>query len=95
MLMGIFGLLALALFPATGAMIGWFALRRWSPGLAWLGGLALGIGPLSWFGWTIYRHEGGNGDPDPLVFFQLVAALAVAATLLTLLALHVAARRSA
>ncbi|MGH6651560.1 MAG: hypothetical protein ACREB7_10555 [Sphingopyxis sp.] len=91
---GLLMLVILSIIPAGGAGLGWLLFHRRSPALAWLAGLLLGVGPLSWFGWTIYRHEGGNGDPDPLAFFQMATGLAVAATLLTLFALHLAARRA-
>ena len=91
---GLLMLVVLSIIPAGGAGLGWLLFHRRSPPLAWLAGLLLGVGPLSWFGWTIYRYEGGNGDPDPLALFQLASALAVTATLLTLFAFHIAARRA-
>lgn len=91
---GLLILAVLSIIPAGGAGLGWLLFRRRPAALAWLAGLLLGAGPLSWFGWSIYRHEGGNGDPDPLVFFQLAAGLALGTALLTLIILQLAARRA-
>lgn len=91
---GLLILAVLSIIPAGGAGLGWLLFHRRSAALARLAGLLLGAGPLSWFGWSIYRHEGVNGDPDALLFFQLAAGLAVGTALLTLIVLQQTARRA-
>jgi|CXWL01.1.fsa_nt_gi hypothetical protein len=79
--------------PCIGAAVGWLLLSRVFRPLGWVGGILIGIAPMTLFAWSIYQGEKGGGDPDPLFFLQLSIAVSSIITFSTIVGLEYARLR--
>jgi hypothetical protein len=83
-----FTLIMMVLFSAVPAAVVWALAQKWPLAIRVAAPMIAGMAPLTFLGWTIYRNEGGNNDPDPLQFFYTTIAVSMACAILAILAME-------
>jgi hypothetical protein len=83
-----FTLIMMVLFSAIPAAAVWALVQKWPLAIRVAAPMIAGMAPLTLLGWTIYRNEGGNNDPDPLQFFYTTITVSMACAILAILAME-------
>lgn len=66
-----FTLVMMMMFSALPAAVVWALVQKLPQIARFIVSLVAGMAPLCFLGWSIYRGESGNNDPDPLQFFYV------------------------
>ena len=83
-----FTLVMMFLFSAIPAAVAWVVFQSQQVAVRRVLALIIGMTPLTIMGWTIFRHEGGNGDLDPLHFFYVMVVVSFVCSLAAVLAME-------
>ncbi len=83
-----FTLVMMILFSALPAAVVWALVQKRPLAVRVIAPMIAGVAPLTFLGWTIYRHKGGNGDFDPLQFFYLMIGTSFVCALLAIVAME-------
>ncbi len=83
-----FTLVIMVLFSAVPAAFAWAFVQKRPPIARIIVSLTAGMAPLSFLGWSVYRVESGNRDPDPLQFFYVTIGVSFVCALAAIAAME-------